>query len=114
MSLAICFAARLLYDTQWSKDWSRWFDTVGLPANSGRRESGFSLYSMAVEAAIEGLGVVIGHRSLIARDIEAGRLVAPFGQRVAAPHRYAAIVPAWSLGRRHVDRFLDWLRDEAR
>jgi len=103
---------RLLYDTQWPDDWSLWFEGVGLPANSGRRESGFSLYSMAVEAAIEGLGVVIGHESLIDRDLKGGRLVAPFGHRVLAPHRYVAIVPNWSLGRRHVTRFLDWLKDE--
>lgn len=101
---------RLLYDTRWAEDWSLWFQAAGLPTDGGRRDSGFALYSMAVEAAIEGLGVVMGHDPLVARELESGRLIAPFAQRVAAPRGYAMIVPAWTRRHRAVTAFTDWLR----
>lgn len=104
---------QLLYDTQWADDWTLWYQAAGLPLDSGRRESGFTLYSMAVEAAVEGLGVAIGHDPLVARDLRSGRLVAPFDLRVPAPRGYAIILPSWSRKRRDVSDFVDWLQDEA-
>lgn len=87
--------------------------TPRLPPDGGQGDSGFTLYSMAVEAAVEGLGVAIGHDPLVARELESGRLVAPFDLRVPAPRRYAAITPQWSRNRPDVRDFIDWLRAEA-
>ena len=103
---------QLLYDTQWAQDWALWFQAAGLPSDSGQRESGFTLYSMAIEAAAEGLGVVIGHESLVARELAGGRLMAPFDVRMPVPHGYAVIVPRWSNGRTDVGEFVDWLTSE--
>ncbi len=104
---------RLLYDTHWADDWTRWFEAAGLPSDGGQRESGFTLYSMAVEAACEGLGAVVGHQPLVARELAAGRLVEPFDLRIPASRGYAIIVPRWSSGKPGVSDFVDWLRDEA-
>jgi len=103
---------RLLYDTQWPDDWTLWFAAAGMPGDAGRRESGFALYSMAVEAAAEGLGVVMGHGALIARELASGRLTAPFDLYVPVPHGYAVIVPKGNEDRPHVARMAEWLNEE--
>jgi LysR family glycine cleavage system transcriptional activator len=42
------------------------------------------LYSLAVEEAIHGAGVLIGHAPLVAPALASGALVAPFARHVAA------------------------------
>lgn len=103
---------RLLYDMQWADDWSRWFSDAGMAADTGNRESGFALYSMAVEAAVAGLGVLMGHGALVSGDLESGRLCAPVGSRIDVPHRYVAVVPDDRTRRRAIVPFLDWLGAE--
>jgi len=102
--------ARLLYDTQWAEDWALWFRAAGVPTDNVERETGFTLYSMAVEAAVEGLGIAIGHQALVARELESERLIAPFDLRIPAPHGYAVIAPVWSSKRQDVGDFINWLR----
>lgn len=103
---------RLLYDTQWANDWPLWFEAAGLPTETIIQESGFTLYSMAIEAAVAGQGVVIGHKALVTRDIQNDRLVAPFDLLVPAPHKYSVLIPDWSRQRPDVTGFVDWLRGE--
>jgi DNA-binding transcriptional LysR family regulator len=58
--------------------WDQWFKaTKRLPSN--KRSSRFEHFYLSIEAAISGLGVAIGPRPLVDDDLEAGRLVAPFG-----------------------------------
>ena len=105
---------RLLYDTKWTDDWSNWLGAANLPDRRLDREFGFSLYSMAVEAAIEGQGILMGHQALISRELAAGRLVAPFDLAIPAPHRYVAMFAEDDAARTPVAEFLHWLQDEAR
>lgn len=69
--------ATLLHDSVWDRDWSRWLNAAGLDLG-GRRGPSFSLYSLALEAALAGSGVLMGRWSLVSRHLEDGRLVAPF------------------------------------
>ena len=46
----------LLYDIEWAADWSCWFEHQGRPSPDLSRASGFRLYSMLVQAAVEGMG----------------------------------------------------------
>jgi LysR family glycine cleavage system transcriptional activator len=68
----------LLRDTRWSDDWDCWLEAAS--AGGFRAEGGpaFSLYSMAVQAALDGAGVLMGHAALIDPHIASGALVAPF------------------------------------
>jgi LysR family glycine cleavage system transcriptional activator len=67
----------------WANDWSHWLkDGAGLPELSLRGPT-YSLYSLAVQEAVNGAGVLMGHESLIAPLLKAGRLVAPFKRPVA-------------------------------
>lgn len=85
------FAARLsrvedlarvpcLSDSAWSGDWEAWLHAVG--ARVAVRGPVFSLYALAVEEAVNGAGVLMGHGPLVAAHLERGALVAAFPQRV--------------------------------
>ena len=67
---------------------------------------------MAVQAAVEGQGILIGHEILVARELEDGRLLAPFELRIPAPHDYVAIYLDDDKDQPHVAEFLHWLREE--
>ena len=99
----------LLYDVHWQDDWRLWLAAAGLADLRPRQESRFTLYSMALQAAIRGGGVLIGHSAMIAEDLAAGRLVAPFAGRVPAPHAYYMAYPKWAESRQAVQSFRTWL-----
>lgn len=71
-----------LYDTIWVDDWSIWAkqaNTGQLNAQDGPR---FSLYSIALEEAKNGAGVLMGHKALVASHLESGNLVIPFDLKI--------------------------------
>ena len=70
-----------LYDALWADDWKLWLDQAKqkeIPPQSG---PSFSLYSIAIEEAKNGAGILIGHEILIEPLLRSGVLVAPFGQK---------------------------------
>jgi LysR family glycine cleavage system transcriptional activator len=84
-------ATPLLRDTTWTDDWACWLAAAaatGLPVENG---PAFSLYSMAVQAALDGAGVLMAHAALIGAHLASGALVAPF-PTVARPGRHLAIL----------------------
>lgn len=81
-----------LSDTVWSGDWTRWLQAAGVDLVP--RGPVFSLYALAVEEAVNGAGVLIGHSALVAEALAKGRLVAPFAPRVPGP----ASLRVWSDG----------------
>lgn len=70
-----------LSDTAWDRDWEVWLAAVG--AKVAVRGAAFSLYALAVEEAVNGAGVLMGHGALVEGHLQRGALVAPFPQRVA-------------------------------
>ncbi|MET7242579.1 LysR family transcriptional regulator, partial [Methylobacterium sp. EM32] len=85
--------ATLLHDSVWREDWPRWLARYGTGALRPAREAAFSLYGIALDAALAGHGVLIGHSALLGEALAAGRLVAPFGDRVVAGASLRLIVP---------------------
>jgi DNA-binding transcriptional LysR family regulator len=69
-----------LSDASWSGDWARWLAAAG--ADVAVRGPVYSLYALAVEEAVNGAGVLLGHGLLVAGPLAEGRLVAPFGLRL--------------------------------
>ena len=63
----------LLYDLHWKTYWSHWFAHQGAKDADLSHASGFRLYSMMVQAAVDGMGVALGHSLMIARELEQGR-----------------------------------------
>ena len=48
---------------------------------------------MSLQAAVDGVGIALGRTPLVARDLQIGRLVAPFPMRVVHRHAYRFVCP---------------------
>ena len=104
----------LLYDLAWDDYWAHWFASREAGAPDMSRASGYRLYSMMVQAAIEGMGVALGHSLLVAPCLERGTLVGLFEPPIAAPARYFLAVAPGAGDKPEARTFLDWLRAETR
>lgn len=81
----------LLHDAVWRGDWARWLAHAGSSGVDAGRGPTFSLYSMALDAALSGAGVLMGRTSLIGPYLADGRLVAPFAKSLPTPDRLTII-----------------------
>ena len=63
--------------------WDKWLALAGAKHFSARRGVRFTLAELAMQAAIDGAGIVLGRLVLAEGDIAAGRLVRPF--KIALP-----------------------------
>ncbi len=68
----------LLHDSTWTGDWEHWLSAVAPDLSLDTNGPVFSLYSLAIEEAKNGAGVLIGHAPLVSHILAAGKLVAPF------------------------------------
>ncbi|MBV2181880.1 MAG: LysR family transcriptional regulator [Castellaniella sp.] len=101
---------RLLHDSVWRDYWQRWLDAAGVPAVDASKGSEFSLYSLALQAAIGGAGVLMGRSALVREPLASGALVTPFATRVQAPGELCLLIPDRSLLLPRVDLLVDCLR----
>ena len=104
----------LLYDLAWDDYWAHWFARKEGGAPDMSQASGYRLYSMMIQAAVEGMGVALGHSLLVAPYLKRGTLVALFEPPVAAPARYFLAIAPGSGAKPEARAFLDWLRAETR
>ncbi len=75
--------APLLYDDSLdfledACDWPAWFRAARIPYPEGKRGAHFSNADHAIDAAVAGVGVALGRRPIIMKDVMEGRLVMPF------------------------------------
>ncbi len=94
--------------------WPAWLKAAGFPDLAGANTLGFEQMYLALQAASEGLGIVLVPLFLVADDIVAGRLCAPFGLLGAGQRRYYANMAQASNKRPVIDGFCDWLIEEGR
>lgn len=94
-------------------DWRAWTEAAGLADLDVRRGPRFNQASMAIEAAVDGVGVALARTGLAALDLGAGRLVQPFGPALAAPFAYYIVCPAPFANRSKFRTFRDWALAEA-
>ncbi|MFU0504207.1 LysR substrate-binding domain-containing protein [Pseudaminobacter sp. NGMCC 1.201702] len=73
--------------------WQDWFRLVGLDGSEIRDFFMLSLSSLAIEAAIEGRGIALAQKAMVAEELRTGRLIAPFEQVLMLPSPY---ILAWN------------------
>lgn len=104
--------ATLLHVVSVSDDWDTWVSLGDGPALDTRRGLRFDTIHMALEAAVQGLGVAMGRLPIVLPEIAAGRLVPAFGP----PRPCAAgywLVSAPDAGRRPaLAAFRRWIIEE--
>jgi LysR family glycine cleavage system transcriptional activator len=92
-------------------DWQTWFKAMGIdhaPTNGPR----FSQADHAIDAALAGVGVALGRRALIIKDLHEGRLVSPFRTAVSTKAHFRFLCPQGSQDRPHIKTFRDWILAE--
>lgn len=90
--------------------WTEWAKHAGVALPVSPQDREFEHNSYMLEAAAAGLGIAIAPWAFAAADVEAGRLVAPFG---FAPFgsRYVLLHPAQTRNAA-VEALADWLREQ--
>lgn len=91
--------------------WADWLQAAGVPRLKPAGTLQFEQMYFALQAAQEGLGVVLAPLFLAIDDILAGRLCAPFGALAAKQRNYYAHAAQSSPAS---DAFIDWLLQEGR
>ena len=104
----------LLYDLAWEDYWAHWCAAREAGAPDLSRASGYRLNSMMVQAALEGMGIALGHSQLIAPHLERRTLVTLFEPPITAPARYFLAVAPGSGDKPEAQAFVEWLRAETR
>ena len=95
--------------------WASWLHLFEVPDQPAVPRLRFSHYGVALSAAIDGLGVALGRSPMIDCELDAGRLVRPFGDKfeLTTPDVY---VLSWPEGAEKDQRFLafrDFVFDES-
>ena len=93
-------------------DWNTWLKGAGARRVDASRGTHFGQPDHALQAAIDGAGVVLGWRYLAADDITAGRLVQPFSLTLLLGSAFYLVYPEAYGGRPKVMTFRDWLIEE--
>ena len=105
--------APLIHVTSVGADWHHWFRASGieLPAliDGGLR---VDTVQMALDAAMRGLGVVLGRSPLVDEDIAAGRLVPLAAQTIASGSSYWLVTSPTEFQKPEVKLFRQWLLTE--
>lgn len=104
--------ATLLRVADVSEDWQCWFELAGVAPTTGAGSLSFDTIHMALEAAVQGLGVVMGRLPLMAGDLAAGRLVPLFGPPRSCTTGYWLVAPAETLQRPEVTAFRQWIEQD--
>jgi LysR family glycine cleavage system transcriptional activator len=93
--------------------WPRWLAAADVPDLNPKRDQVFEHFYFAIQAALEGLGVLIGPVALISDELRAGRLLAPIAEPAMRTRGYFFYAPVGSSDA-PVIAFRKWLIDAGR
>ena len=83
----------LLHAATLPEAWPRWLAAAGVPDLRPASEQVFEHFYFAIQAALEGLGVIMGPVALIAEELRAGRLLAPIPEPATRTRGYFFYAP---------------------
>jgi LysR family glycine cleavage system transcriptional activator len=94
--------------------WNDWLQAVGVKDIDATRGPHFSDAALAMDAAIEGMGVTLAIKPLLTAEIQAKRLVVPFDISASTGYAYYLVTPEAASENRALASFREWLLDEAK
>ena len=103
----------LLYHLGWESDWLYWFSRHGVIAPDLSRASGFRVYSMIVQSAVEGLGAAVGSPSLISDELDRRVLVPLLEANTEAALQWCLFTHIHARERTEVKDFRAWVLNNA-
>jgi LysR family transcriptional regulator, glycine cleavage system transcriptional activator len=104
----------LLHVSSMARLWRDWLTEAGEPALRAEASLTFDHFYLTIQAAIDGLGVAMGPTALVADDLAARRLIAPFPDISLPARSYFAYLPEARRTDPHIAVFCDWLEQQGR
>ncbi|SLN42643.1 Glycine cleavage system transcriptional activator [Roseovarius albus] len=96
--------------TEWM-NWAMWLQRKDIPREDFSRTTQFNTYPLAIQAALDGLGIALGWKHLVDHLIEQGRLVRPLGNMsVRTRGGYYLLVPQHKVSFPERETVRDWLQ----
>jgi LysR family transcriptional regulator, glycine cleavage system transcriptional activator len=92
--------------------WTEWFAAAGVKDIELRRDLSFNMADDALDAAVEGAGVLLAHDLLAYDDLRTGRLVIPVRLGLAVKRGFHLVWPKWRKPTPAMEKFRDWMRKE--
>jgi DNA-binding transcriptional LysR family regulator len=92
------------------EEWPLWLKAAGVKLGAGALGPRFDSYAMALQAALDGVGVAMALRPYVEDDIAAGRLVAPFSLSVPKGRAWYLVYRPFRQDDLTLAAFRDWLR----
>jgi len=97
----------------YAEDWDMWLAAAGAPALAEFSAIRFDQSAVALQAAVNGVGVALGRTPLVAGELAAGHLIAPFTERITGASAYHIVYPERAASQPRIAAFRDWLLEEA-
>jgi LysR family glycine cleavage system transcriptional activator len=94
---------------QVTPDWGTWLRSTQVKGIDSTRGPRFTQPDYAMQAAVDGAGVVLGWRSLAQADLDSGRLTIPFDLPLQMDVAFYFVYPERSAERPKLARFREWL-----
>ncbi len=103
----------LIHSVKSQVQWTKWFSTVGLQVPAQWRRVLFDRSHMAIDAAVNGIGIALESDLMMWRELRDGILTCPL-QRLPTVSRVTQwiVCPHDRLQQRQVRAVVDWLRVE--
>ncbi|MCV2368422.1 LysR substrate-binding domain-containing protein [Roseateles oligotrophus] len=103
----------LLCNTNYQHNWRIWLDAADLGEQEFKPSADFEQVSMLVQAVMAGLGVAVVQRCLIDDELNSGRIVIPFEDKVAFTVGYMLCTRRASHSNRALQQLGQWLKTQA-
>lgn len=94
-----------------SLSWEAWFQAVGVSSVEPHGPR-FSQTDHAVDAALAGVGVTLGRRALVIKDLMEGRLVAPFKVALDTGAKFRFLCQHGAEDKPQIKAFREWMLKE--
>ena len=94
-------------------DWGTWLGTLGVKIGKPLRIRHFGDASLAIQAAVSGLGITLSWNSLVTDDLKAGRLVRLLDQAIPTTLGYYLVMPRNRAVANKVSAFRTWLLEQS-
>ncbi len=104
---------QLLLDNPVFDEWGLWAEAVGLELGATKTRALTDDFNIQLQVATEGQGVALARGLLVADDLRAGRLVAPFQRTVTGNVQYHFVCPEERLDEPAIATLKSWMVQSA-
>ena len=93
-------------------EWQAWLLALNIRDVDVSHGLSFRDPALAIQAAMDGLGIAMGYLELATEELAEGELVQPFAAQIKHPWSYHMVVPEGRTEDPQVRVFCEWLRSE--